>query len=41
MCNTPYGNNFFPSYAEDIPGPSSSSLAQTAKDNNVYLIGGR
>eukprot|EP01006_Ploeotia_vitrea_P062640 TRINITY_DN84167_c0_g1_i1.p1 TRINITY_DN84167_c0_g1~~TRINITY_DN84167_c0_g1_i1.p1 ORF type:complete len:285 (-),score=25.06 TRINITY_DN84167_c0_g1_i1:71-925(-) len=39
--NTPYGNKFFPDYAEFIPdGPSCQQLATAAKENKVYLIGG-
>ncbi|XP_057697374.1 omega-amidase NIT2 isoform X2 [Corythoichthys intestinalis] len=38
--NSPYGSGFFPAYAERIPGESTKLLAQAAKDNKVYLVGG-
>lgn len=39
--NSPYGVDFFPTYAETTPdGESSRSLQQMAKDNSVFLIGG-
>ncbi|XP_039255801.2 omega-amidase NIT2-like [Styela clava] len=38
--NCPYGTKFFPEYAENIPGPSTGSLANSAKENKIYLIGG-
>ena len=39
-CNSPYGNTYFPEYAEPVPGPSTEAFAQAAKDNNVYLVAG-
>lgn len=39
--NSPYGTSYFPEYAETIPGPSTQTLSQAAKDNNVFLIGGK
>ncbi|ESO89486.1 hypothetical protein LOTGIDRAFT_179029 [Lottia gigantea] len=38
--NSPYGTNYFGEYAESIPGPSTDSLSQAAKDNQVFLVGG-
>lgn len=38
--NSPYGTSYFPEYAEPIPGPSTKTLAQSAKENNIFLIGG-
>lgn len=39
--NSPYGTGFFPTYAERIPGESSQLLSEAAKENKVYLVGGR
>lgn len=40
--NAPYGVKFFNQYAESIPdGTTSQFLSQTAKENKIYLIGGR
>lgn len=38
--NCPYGTNYFPEYAEAIPGPSTESLSESAKENNVYVVAG-
>jgi len=38
--NCPYGVQHFSSYAEKIPGKSSSLLSSLAKDLNLHLIGG-
>ncbi|KAG9306362.1 hypothetical protein G9A89_018245 [Geosiphon pyriformis] len=39
--NSPYGTQYFSEYAENIPkGESVKSLSETAKEANVYLIGG-
>ena len=46
--NSPYGCDFFPSYAEELlpspPSPSQSpsfhALSAMARDNSVYLVGG-
>mmetsp|Transcript_28063 Transcript_28063/g.31199 ORF Transcript_28063/g.31199 Transcript_28063/m.31199 type:complete len:276 (+) Transcript_28063:23-850(+) len=38
--NCPYGNSYFPEYAEEIPGPSSEMLKAAAISNSIYLIGG-
>ncbi|XP_037554248.1 omega-amidase NIT2 [Nematolebias whitei] len=38
--NSPYGTNFFSSYAEKIPGESTQVLSEAAKENKVYLVGG-
>lgn len=39
--NSPYGTSFFSSYAERIPGESTQVLSEAAKENKVYLVGGR
>uniref|UniRef100_UPI00398EEE06 omega-amidase NIT2 isoform X1 n=2 Tax=Pristiophorus japonicus TaxID=55135 RepID=UPI00398EEE06 len=38
--NSPYGTNYFPEYAEKIPGESTQVLSEIAKENRIYLIGG-
>jgi len=39
--NSPYGVDFFPEYAEQIPsGESCAALSKCALDNKVYLVGG-
>jgi len=38
--NSPYGTQFFRDYSEQIPGPTTDSLAEAAKRHQVYLIGG-
>uniref|UniRef100_T1J3N0 omega-amidase n=1 Tax=Strigamia maritima TaxID=126957 RepID=T1J3N0_STRMM len=38
--NSPYGNNFFPTYAEQIPGETTQQLSYLAKEHQIYLIGG-
>lgn len=38
--NCPYGTKHFPEYAEPIPGPSTQALAEAARDNSVYVVGG-
>lgn len=38
--NSPYGTSYFPEYAEPIPGPSTETLVNAAKENNIFLIGG-
>ncbi|XP_069744817.1 omega-amidase NIT2 isoform X2 [Narcine bancroftii] len=38
--NSPYGTNYFPEYAERIPGESTRVLSEVAKEFGVYLIGG-
>ncbi|KAL5500281.1 hypothetical protein EMCRGX_G011813 [Ephydatia muelleri] len=38
--NCPYGNKYFPEYAESIPGASTNLLSSIAKDCSIYLIGG-
>ena len=38
--NSPYGTQYFPEYKESVPGPTTKSLAEIAKECNVYLIGG-
>lgn len=39
--NSPYGTSFFSSYAEKIPGESTQMLSEAAKENEIYLVGGR
>jgi len=36
----PYGNKYFPEYAEPIPGESSAFLSQLAEEHGVWLVGG-
>lgn len=36
----PYGAQYFPKYAESIPGETSEMLSKAAQENGVYLIGG-
>lgn len=38
--NSPYGINFFPKYAETIPGESTDALGVAAKKFGVYVVGG-
>ncbi|KAL7635231.1 UNVERIFIED_CONTAM: hypothetical protein RMT77_014218 [Armadillidium vulgare] len=38
--NSPYGNKYFEEYAETIPGNSTKTLSEIAKQNKVYIIGG-
>ncbi|XP_071958144.1 omega-amidase NIT2-like isoform X2 [Antedon mediterranea] len=38
--NCPYGTSYFADYAERIPGDTSRALANAAKENKVYLVGG-
>ncbi|XP_056270718.1 omega-amidase NIT2 [Pseudoliparis swirei] len=38
--NSPYGTSFFSQYSERIPGESSEMLSETARENQVYLVGG-
>ncbi|XP_060090573.1 omega-amidase NIT2 [Heteronotia binoei] len=38
--NSPYGTQYFPEYAEKIPGESTQKLSEVAKECNIYLIGG-
>jgi len=39
--NSPYGTQYFASYAESVPdGPSCQALKEAAIKNKVYLIGG-
>ena len=40
-CNSPYGNTYFPEYAEPIPGESSNKFSEVAKENNVFLVAGQ
>lgn len=39
--NSPYGTGFFSTYAERIPGESTQLLSEAAKENKVYLVGGK
>ncbi|ORX81813.1 carbon-nitrogen hydrolase [Basidiobolus meristosporus CBS 931.73] len=38
--NSPYGTQYFPQYAETIPGDSVKALSEVAKQAGVYLVGG-
>ncbi|GCB67240.1 hypothetical protein scyTo_0012118, partial [Scyliorhinus torazame] len=38
--NSPYGTNYFPEYAEKIPGESTQVLSEVAKEHGIHLIGG-
>lgn len=38
--NSPYGTNYFPEYAEKIPGETTNVLSQIAKELKIILIGG-
>jgi omega-amidase len=40
MWNCPYGNEYFPSYAENEGGRSFMFMSALARDNEVYLVGG-
>ncbi|ABO50790.1 Nitrilase/cyanide hydratase and apolipoprotein N-acyltransferase [Desulforamulus reducens MI-1] len=41
MFNCPYGNNFFPLYAEEFPsGETIKTLASLAREHSIYLVGG-
>ncbi|SHF06985.1 omega-amidase [Desulforamulus putei DSM 12395] len=41
MFNCPYGNKFFPAYAEEFPaGETINILAHLAREHSVYLVGG-
>lgn len=39
--NSSYGTSFFSSFAEKIPGESTRALSEAAKENKIYLVGGR
>lgn len=39
-CNSPYGNQYFAEYAEEIPGNSTDVFSKAAADNGVFLIAG-
>ena len=39
--NSPYGTKYFPEYAEPVPnGESCQILSKSAKDNQIFVIGG-
>nr|XP_054767767.1 omega-amidase NIT2-like [Lytechinus pictus] len=38
--NCPYGTQFFAEYAEKIPGNSTQTLAEAAKENKIFVVGG-
>lgn len=38
--NSPYGTTYFPKYAENIPGESTSALSDAAKKFGVFIVGG-
>lgn len=39
--NSPYGTSFFSTYAEKMPGESTRVLSEVAKENEIYLVGGK
>ncbi|XP_042230438.1 omega-amidase NIT2-like [Homarus americanus] len=38
--NSPYGPNYFPQYAEAIPGESTEALSAAAKKFGIFVVGG-
>lgn len=40
IFNAPYDVSLFPLYAESFPGPTTSFLAQIAKDHSICVVGG-
>jgi len=38
--NCPYGNTYFPQYAEESSGPSVKMLQEVASELKIYMIGG-
>jgi omega-amidase len=38
--NSPYGIEYFNSYAEDIPGPTTKDISNSAKENSVWIVAG-
>jgi predicted amidohydrolase len=40
MWNCPYGNEYFPVYAERDGGPSTEFLSDLARKNEIFLVGG-
>ncbi|CAG0894897.1 unnamed protein product [Cyprideis torosa] len=40
VFNSPFGNKYFPEYAEPIPGESTNALSAVASEMGIYLIGG-
>lgn len=38
--NAPYGIQYFNQFAETVPGPTSEALSNSAKKNNIYVVGG-
>lgn len=38
--NSPYGIQYFEEFSEEIPGETSTTLSEAAKENSVYVIGG-
>ena len=38
--NSPYGTQYFPVYAEPVPGETTQALATVAKECEVYVVGG-
>lgn len=39
-CNSPYGNDYFGEYAEEIPGHSTEVFSRAAAENKVFLVAG-
>ena len=40
MFNCPYENKYFPLYAEEYPGETTSMLSRVAKELGIYIVGG-
>jgi omega-amidase len=40
MWNCPYGNEYFPKYAEEEGGPSFTFMSGLAREHEIYLVGG-
>ncbi|CAG0895937.1 unnamed protein product [Darwinula stevensoni] len=40
VFNSPFGNEYFDHYAENIPGESTEMLSEAAQQHGVYIIGG-
>nr|CAB3264338.1 omega-amidase NIT2 [Phallusia mammillata] len=38
--NSPYGTQYFKEYSEPVPGPTTKSLSEVAKECQVFLVGG-
>ncbi|WZL74202.1 carbon-nitrogen hydrolase family protein [Clostridiaceae bacterium 35-E11] len=40
MFNCPYENKYFPLFAEEYPGETTTALAKLAKELSIYIVGG-